>query len=784
MKKYIFLLIMLVCSVTLQAQTPRQPERSVEVVDDGVIVTYTFTDKHIFSSQYYPNSSYWSYQGFGINDTPGEPGVPFRNDSFVVPLESDVSVEVIDSAFTDTTFILSPAMPMIPMNGAAVNLHEIESYDGFFPHSIAEHDRVTNFRDVGVVNVCLSPIQYDNVHHIVRAYSYIKYKVSYNSDPVYSSSSFLDKATLNNSRLKNKAQRGMKSGNEPEATQDDRGLLIITTNEYKPALQSFVKWKRTKGFRVFVETKAKGTWTIDSVKNKITAYYTNTQDRHIDNVLIVGNVDDVPAKVDNFTFHIDKKDTVVYATNDYVYGLAPNYGDDNEGLAQVHRGRIPVDNISELRRILSKIIQYEKTPVMDSTFYQRGVNCAYFESYKIVGNNFTGYEKMCDVMNSENIRIHLQNNYNKSVEGLYSKDMYCTPTNWNSDYYSYGGVIPQDSINWYCQASDIVNSINNGAFYVLYGGHGTPGSWHSMGFTTQHIDSLTNNNKLPVVFGLTCDAGAYNLSGDCMTERFLKKRYGGCVGIYGNSAMTFGGYTETIYMGMFDAIFPGLTPVYPFKNYNSFTPTVSPTYALGEVLDLGLKRMSETFGRGDMYGRKYSNRVTHLFGDPTMEIWTDTPQKIDNPLVVRTKDSIFVQVNDGFARITIYLPALEEEHPDQCVYSYVGTELSHYIGDENIIDVEDIIVCIDRHNCIPYVLNGADIYYLQNDTISGNRTITGNRIIAGRNVTDKQAPGKVLFDGGGTVNIKGKQRVELHPGTEIKVGTKVIINKREEEEEE
>ena len=117
------------------------------------------------------------------------------------------------------------------------------------------------------------------------------------------------------------------------------------------------------------------------------------------------------------------------------------------------------------------------------------------------------------------------------------------------------------------------------------------------------------------------------------------------------------------------------------------------------------------------------------------------------------------------------------------MYSYVGTELTHYIGDENITDIENIIVCIDRHNYIPYVVEGGDIYYLQNDTISGNRTIIGERIIAGRNVTDKQAPGKVIFDGGGTVNIKGKQRVELHPGTEIKIGTKVIINKREDEEE-
>ena len=153
-----------------------------------------------------------------------------------------------------------------------------------------------------------------------------------------------------------------------------------------------------------------------------------------------------------------------------------------------------------------------------------------------------------------------------------------------------------------------------------------------------------------------------------------------------------------------------------------------------------------------------------------MEIWTDTPQIIDNPLVIRTKDSIFVHVNDGEARITIYYPAFEEEYPGDCVYSYVGTELSCEIDDD------DVIVCIDRHNYIPYVVNGGDIYYLQNETIPGTRTISGKNIIAGQNVTDKRPPGKVVFDGGGTVTIKGKQRVELHSGTEIKIGTKVTIN--------
>ncbi len=769
---------MLVCSAAIQAQIPRQPERNVEIVDDGVIVSYTFTDKHIFTSPYFPNSSYWSYQGFGINDTQGEPGVPFRNDSFVVPLDNPVSVEVIDSVFVDTAFVLSPAMPLIPKNGSVVGSQEINSYDGFFPRSIAEHSDVRQFRDVGVLDVCISPIQYDNMHHIVRAYSYIKYKVSYNASPVYSSSTFLDKTTLNNSMLRNKDQRVIKSGDEQEATLDDRGLLIITTNEYKPALQSFVKWKRTKGFKVFVETKAKGTWTIDSVENKINAYYTNTQDYHIDNVLIVGNVDDVPAKVDTYTFNINGKDTTIFTVNDYMYGLPPVNGPYYEGLAQVHRGRIPVDNISELRPIFRKFIQYEQDPIIDTTFYKKGVNCAFFE-YDPQHGLGSSYEYYCDVMNSENIRIHLQNNYNKSIERLYAKEPSCNPTNWNDSIYSYGDTIPAaNTFNWFCNASDIKNSINNGAFYVLYGGHGTPDSWHSMEFTTLHIDSLTNGRKLPVVFGLTCDAGAHYLSGDCMTERFLKKSNGGSVGIYGDTNLTFAGYTETIYMGMFDAIFPGFYPLtYPFRNYDSYTQTTNPTYALGEVLDLGLKRMSETFGRGDTDGRKYSNRITHLFGDPTMEIWTETPQMIDNPLVVRTKDSIFVHVNDGAARITIYFPAFEEENPEMCVFSYVGTELSREIDDD------DVIVCIDRHNYIPYVVEGGDIYYLQNETISGNRTIRGKRIIAGRNVTDKRAPGKVVFDGGGTVTIKGSKRVTLHSGTEIKIGTKVVINKREEEEE-
>ena len=57
------------------------PTRTIEDVPDGIVVTYFFNDPEIVESEYYENTKYIRYDGFGLNDNDGEPCIPFRNDT-------------------------------------------------------------------------------------------------------------------------------------------------------------------------------------------------------------------------------------------------------------------------------------------------------------------------------------------------------------------------------------------------------------------------------------------------------------------------------------------------------------------------------------------------------------------------------------------------------------------------------------------------------------------------------------------------------------------------------
>lgn len=59
------------------------------------------------------------------------------------------------------------------------------------------------------------------------------------------------------------------------------------------------------------------------------------------------------------------------------------------------------------------------------------------------------------------------------------------------------------------------------------------------------------------------------------------------------------GYSDAMAIGMFDAIWPSLNlrPAFPNISYSQMTPVSYPIYEMGAVLDQGLLRMEETYGK-------------------------------------------------------------------------------------------------------------------------------------------------------------------------------------------
>ena len=164
--KQLFVMMTFLClHLTVQAQD-FVPSRTVETVDDGVIVTYRFSGGIQQADPSHEGAKFWKIPGFSLNSIPAQPCLPYHWDTFAVPDGADVSVAVIDSAYSDTSFVLAPAYPPRRMSDtdSTYVVPDIAPYDGFLPRSLTQTGSIQVYRGQRLVDVCILPIQYDHSH--------------------------------------------------------------------------------------------------------------------------------------------------------------------------------------------------------------------------------------------------------------------------------------------------------------------------------------------------------------------------------------------------------------------------------------------------------------------------------------------------------------------------------------------------------------------------------------------------------------------------------------------
>ena len=238
--KKLFMLLLSACIFTAIAfaDDSELPERTIENVADGVIVTYKFGNPIIRANQLFPGSFLWKYMGFGVNDTSGEPAVPFRSDMIYVPAGYKAQVTLLNSTYKDTTLVISPAIPPVPKNGSTiVTIDSIIPYIGFYPNSVLKYGPTSKYREVGLQSVTIIPLKYNYSQHKVRAYKEIKYKVTFVPESVGSDSkgnssrsiSDLTSRFLTNTTL-NYTPTNTRSDSTWHSVPNEQNYLILTTN--------------------------------------------------------------------------------------------------------------------------------------------------------------------------------------------------------------------------------------------------------------------------------------------------------------------------------------------------------------------------------------------------------------------------------------------------------------------------------------------------------------------------------------------------------------------------
>ena len=759
-----------------------RPERRVSVSPDGVTVTYEFKHAVVLSDPDVADYYLWRISGFGHSVVPGEPDVPVRWDSFALPEGcASFTVSVLESACVDVPLRLSPARaPQPEGKESPAVVPDIAPYEGWFPREVVETGEVRVYRGRSVAEVGVYPVRYDWKNGVVRACSKIVYRVTFGEGGLRSApegriapdDSFLDNTTLNGNVGAAGYEMFRSAGDTGSAGKD---YLILSTPEFEEAVRRLVDWKRTLGFGV--HTRLRGDWTPERIKSAVKEVYRSAPSLYY--LLIVGDHDDVPAEdmartiVNNKGYAFDYR----YVT-DYYYGCVDGEGDV---LADLYRGRLPVSTAMEAVTVVDKIIRYERNPVRDAAFYDMGLHCAYFEDCFPDGTDGPGdgIEDKRFTLTSEEVRNYMLSK-GKTVNRVYfaydynysETDNYPPPTFWNKGEFAWGDSIPVELqrpyFAWDGDSADIVRYIDEGAFYVLYRGHGTDSTWVQPHFTGDNILSLANGDRLPVVFSINCETGSFQ-EDDCFAEVFLRKKGGGAVAVYAATEKSWPGYNDAMVIGMFDAIWPD--PGVDSKLYNFLGMTTSPsrlreTTRLGEILDQGLRRMEETWGqswKGNSISTQFTREIFHCFGDPGMRIYTDTPTEFKKLSITCDVYKVRVDLGSEAGDIAFYDKLTEE------IRFYTGRS-AEYSGDPR-----HVRVCVSGHNKIPFIGYPVcpDTYYIQNEIVQGSKHYKSDVIRAGSQVTDDKPSGEVVFDGG-EIKVSG-HRLILDRGTTIKPGTKFEV---------
>ncbi len=626
MKRICFFLLFF--PLMLNAQLSRQeangePTRQVTVHPEGA-VTITWEFPRYLSNTIVENDTEFEriiYQGFGFLNDIGKPDMPAWIDHIAVPDDGDVSVRVMDAQYypAEKGVLLMPAQEprqdnYLSEDPAFVMDTTFYEQDIRFPAQYANVDLSQRMRDIQVAALQIVPFSYNPARQELQALKSITVELTFTSskntitDPSMHSgfyTRFLGRYFLNGEVIMRQAE-----GHADASPSQDPDYLIVTTIDHIPAAEKLATWKMQLGFRP--EIIAEHSLSAAQVKTAIHSRYASYTPKP-DFFVIIGDHSTVPGEV-----HTTHGRT--YATDHFYSVMTPI---STSYTADMGRGRISATNPAQSEMIVDKIIAYEKSPPMDSSYYNTGVNAAYFQH---AGG---GYAERRFAQTSEDLRNYAMGR-GMNVERVYYTHSYVTPTNWNNTFYSAGEPIPTELLKpgfpWDGDRHDILSHVNSGVSFVFHRDHGYTQGWGDPAFNNNDVNNMANADKLPIFFSINCLTGKF-IGQESFAERLLRKNNGGAVGVFAHADISYSGYNDALSLALFDGIWsdPGLVPNFTGSGGVS-NPSITPHEGIrtgGFLVIHALARMEATWSTN-----QYTNELFHYFGDPAMEIRVDYPQLI------------------------------------------------------------------------------------------------------------------------------------------------------------
>lgn len=504
--------------------------------------------------------------------------------------------------------------------------------DVWYPNTLAQMTQVQMYRDIPVAFIQICPFQFNPVQRKLIFYREFEIHITFDTSSYFKLNNvpvFIQRSTLNGRIFQTK------NLNQPEQ------VLIFTIPQFAAAAKDLAQWHTQKGYRTKVIQRP--WWSTNTLSQIIRDYYFSPLRPSA--IIFLGDYQHVPG--------------ILYTTDFNIFGVDKPYGcmdGKYDYVPDIRLGRISVSTANEASNVVQKIIQYEKNPVSLSSFYQTAVCASYFQD-----DDLNGYEDRRFVRTAEEILQHLTSQYNKTVHRVYFTESNINPLYYNNDYFGAGEPLPsyllKPQFQWDGSAFHIRSYINQGSFFVCHRDHGYDAGWAKPLFTITNINSLINNNRLPLVSSINCQTGKF-IEPVCFAEAFQRHPNGGAIGVFAHAEVSYSGYNDALSLGVVDAMFPGLIPQFTGSAHQTDTiPPHQPILLAGDILNYATFFMSKAWGNG--WGlEQYQYNIAHYFGDPTTQIFSTTPQAIQAiyPLLYSCSDTSITiahcNVNNALATLS------------------------------------------------------------------------------------------------------------------------------------
>ncbi|MEO0244012.1 MAG: C25 family cysteine peptidase [candidate division WOR-3 bacterium] len=348
------------------------------------------------------------------------------------------------------------------------------------------------------------------------------------------------------------------------------GYVIIVPDVLYNDFQPLARWKELVGYTVFVKKHS-----------EFNPLNTATIKSYILNLWNLGNPrPEFVLLVDTTTpsFRIPVFNEINFT--DLPYGQI-----DEDIFPEILVSRVVASNRAQAITIVKKIIEYEKNPL------RGGSN--WFKRALVIGANYPSF-MTSPIPVKKKIREEMLKCGYTAVDTVF----------WGSGYTQ--------------TTQDILNSVNAGVSFINYrGGDADPWQWIYPTFRISDIQNLSNGWKLPIITSIVCNTARFNhpqcfgnnwlIAGDTINPK-------GAVAFYGATTPT----THTRWNNCMDyGFYGGLL----YDNINT----------LGSLTLRSKFEIYKNFYDGtqaNMDSIAYNFYAYNLLGDPSLMIWTDTPESL------------------------------------------------------------------------------------------------------------------------------------------------------------